>query len=263
MKWLLSLAWVFTPVLVFGAVGFTQDSVWLSHTPVIEGETVSIYAALTNGTQETLRGVAYFRDNGVSIGSLPITLKPGEARIISVPWSPKEGEHALAVEIASSTITLPKNTETTSVVVKERGYTPPAPQGAAAGVAFSDSSSIQARIETLSPAVKGFMQPLFETVDGWRLRGANFLGAHTDSARADVERISAEKKALAEEGTPEAETASRKLTVSYILHTILLYIYEALQTLIAKAGFFYPLVAVLFFLFLWKLVRRVRRPTYD
>jgi hypothetical protein len=70
MKWLVAFLFFVAPVSAFAAVGFAQESVWLSHTPVILGETVSIYAALTNGSAETLTSVAYFRDNGKKIGSL-------------------------------------------------------------------------------------------------------------------------------------------------------------------------------------------------
>lgn len=266
MKLILGALFLLTPLFVFSAVGFTQDSVWLSHTPVIEGETVSIYAALTNGAKENLTGTAYFRDNGVAIGSLSISLSQGEARIISTRWSPKEGKHTLAVEIASSSVSLPKNTQTLTVTVESKEYHPPANVGgvgSAAGVAFSDSSGIQEKIGSISPAAESVTRPIFTTVDGWRLGGANFLATHTDSARAKVESIAAEKKTLAEENTPESQTKSRKLTVSHILYTILLYIYEALQTLVAKAAFFYPLIVVLLFFLLWKIVRRIRRPTRD
>jgi hypothetical protein len=43
----------------------------------------------------------------------------------------------------------------------------------------------------------------------------------------------------------------------------LMYIYSALQLFLAKAGLFFPVVAVLFLLLLYKLYRRFTRPSYN
>lgn len=266
MKWLVAFLFFVAPVSAFAAVGFAQESVWLSHTPVISGETVSIYAALTNGSAETLTSVAYFRDNGKKIGSLPVSLKPGEARIVSISWTPSSGEHALAVELASSSVALAKGTETTNVTVEKPvafgsvilGST----KDAAAAAAYTDSSDIQKQIESLSPAVEHFVEPAFTKIDDWRKSGASFLNIQADAARAKADAYSKQKTEQSGTDTPEGASKGWWLTLSQILYTILLYIYTALQTVLAKAGLFFPILAILFFWLLWKLYKRFTRPKY-
>lgn len=264
MRWLFPILLVFVPLSSFAAVGFAQESVWLSHTPVIAGETVSIYAALTNGGAETLTTTAYFRDNGIRIGSLPVSLQPGEARIVSLSWTPSVGKHSLAVELASSSVQLAKGTQTTTVTVEKPSVFSALSipkDSAVAATAFTDSSGIQAQIAKLSPLLDTYTKPVFSTIDSWRLRGSTLLQAQASSSKEKAQAARDEKVNIAD-GKTDTSYASQKLTFSQILHTLLMYIFSALQFLLAKAAFFFPLLAFVFFLLLWKLYRRYIRPKY-
>ena len=255
------------PSSAFALVGFAQESVWVSRTPVYEGETVLIYAAITNGDEnEKLQGTAHFRDNGELVGSIAVSLTPGEARIISSPWKPAAGEHSLAVEIASSTLPLTTRTETKKItVLKDK----PAPQDtqsnlispAAAG--FTDSTKIVEAIDGISPTVAGIMSPAFEKADSWRESGADFMEAQTIKTQATIETTRARKEVLKSDDSAEAKKESRILAAKQILYTVLIYLYEALHALVAKALLFYPFIFALIIFMLWKFYRRMTRPKYS
>lgn len=261
---------LFFPTLVSAAaIGFSGEPVWISNTPIVEGETVLIHAALTNGSNKTLTGNLVFRDGGIGIGSLPLSLKAEEARVMSVSWSPKAGAHEIAVELANPSDSTAKRTEVLKVTVASKD----AAKSEAAVVAglpnlstdasFTDSQSIQGLIAGVSTQIAEVTAPVFNTVDTWRKSGSNFLSAHSSDAKIKVAEITAKKAALAEKDTPEAKSESRTLTLWQILRTLLLYIYQAFNLLISKAGIFYPVFALAFFFFLWKMWQRMRRPSYD
>lgn len=251
------------------AIGFSGEPVWLSNTPVIEGETVLVHAALTNGAEQPLTGTLIFRADGTSIGSVPINLKAEEARVVSVSWTPKSGTYELAVELANPSVPSAKRTETLKVSVASREATRSAAasalgvQSLSSNPQFTDSSSIQTAIAGVSADVGAVVAPGFIAVDSWRKSGSDFLNTKSAAAKAEVSALSDKKAALKEADTPEAKKESRNLTLWQMVRTLLLYIYQALNLLVSKAGVFYPVVAFGFFFFLWKMWQRFRRPSYD
>ena len=44
--------------------------------------------------------------------------------------------------------------------------------------------------------------------------------------------------------------------------TILAYVFAALKWLLSSAAIFYPVLVVVFFYILWRLYKRMRRPSY-
>ena len=252
-------------------IGFSGEPVWISSTPVIEGDAVLIHAALTNGSSETLTGTLVFRAEGNLIGSVPIELKRNEARVVSVSWAPKAGTYEVAVELTNPSQEAARRTETLKVTVAQKADEKKSVAGAAAAgfaslspdPSFTDSSGIQGAILGVSTDVGEVLAPVFNTVDSWRKDGSEFLAKKSAEAKVEVAAIAAKKKALEDEDTSEAKSESRKLTLWQVLRTLLLYIYQAFNMLISKAGIFYPVVALAFLFFLYKGYQKIRRPSYD
>jgi len=266
MKWAVVSLFFLFPSLTFGAVGFTSDPVWLSRTPAYENEKISVYASLTNSTEEVLRAVAYFRDNGTLIDTLPVSLQPGEARILTISWTPTKGKHTLAVEIASSTIDLPAKTKTTSVSVLAKEEQVPqkgllnGPSQAAAAT-YSDSSIIQGAIGKLSPTVQAYTSPVFGFIDSKRQKFSDFLNDKAEKTRTVLSNASLQKKALEGKSDRESQKASRQYTISQFVNTALLYVFEALALLTSSALLSYGVFVLLVIYVCYKIFRYFR-PAY-
>ena len=266
---LVALAFLLPSGLILAdTTGFAQDSVWVSHLPIVEGETVLIHAALTNGSNKQLTGTLVFKDNSTSIGSVPFVLVSGEARIISLSWKATAGSHSITASITSASNADATQTQSVDVSVDAK----PAPVSpikkglgttSAAAVAFTNASDIENGIGSVSPKAQEISSPLFKTVDSLRKSGAELLASQIESTQAKVADLSAQKEKLSKQNTPEATSEGRKVTAYQVLTTILLYIYEVLLFAISKAAFFYPIFAFLVFFILYKGYQRFRRPTYD
>ena len=62
------------PVLV-SAAGFAKQSLFLSKSPVTEGETVLIHAVVANDTAEKFKGEVQLKSGDTKIGAVPVTLE--------------------------------------------------------------------------------------------------------------------------------------------------------------------------------------------
>lgn len=253
--------------------GFSQDAVWISATPVAEGDTVLIHAALTNGSSNTLTGTLVFRDEGKSIGSVPVSLKSQEARVVSVSWAPKAGVHEIAIELTNPSEEAAKRTETLRVIVASKEVSRSTEAAAAVSLVtlqsdatdatYTDSSSIQGAILGVSSTAGELAGPVFDLVDEWRKDGNEFLAEKSATTKVEVAALSEKKKALADDTSAEGKKERRMTTMWQILKTLLLYVYQGLNMLISKAGIFYPFAALAFFFFIFKLYQRLRKPSYD
>jgi hypothetical protein len=255
-------------VLLADTTGFAPASVWVSHTPIQEGETVQLHAALNNGSDKKLTGSITFKDGSVSLGSVPFSLEAGEARIVSLSWKATAGAHAINAAITGASDSAAADSETVSVSVEPK----PAPKPAtaktssttnAAAVEFSNADSIESTIGTLSPKVQEVTSPAFEKVDDWRKSGATFLGTQATAQEQKISDLSAKKKELAKQNSPDTKNEERKTTAFQVIATILLYVYEILLYIVSKAGIFYPVFAAIILYLLFKGYQRVRRPTRD
>jgi hypothetical protein len=257
------------PLSALADAGFVKDPVWLSHAPVFADEAVLIHAGIINSTGEPLTGTLAFRDNGTTIGTLPVSLQAGEAHVYSLSWKPRAGAHDLAVELANPSQADAKRTEIISVTVKEKASSNATASAASAAgssflsnTTFSDSSDIQRSIESVSPAVAEVVAPAFTAIDAIRKRGSDFLSEQAADAKGKVEGISTQKAELAAQDTDEAKKEDRWLTAWQIFRTFLLYIFSALNLFLSHAGIFYPVFAFLFLFLMWKGYRRFRPARY-
>lgn len=244
------------PALASADVGFARSSLWLSTSDTVEGQSATLYASLSNASEEKLLGSVLFSDDGKEFGKVALALEPGEGRIVSVSWKPDEaGTHSLRAVILSG-----EREEidhiTIAVVVAEK----PEVKGEPAAV-IEGSEEIQKTIADLSPQVSETLNPVFEKLDDLRQSGAVFLDGEIENAKQKFESAKAKKEQGGEGGVLGAsDTEGRKLTVSLIFNAILLYTLSAIRYAVGNAAIFYPLLATAFFIGLYKLVRRLRNP---
>jgi len=248
-------ALLFLIPVVTSAAGFARESLFLSKSPVVEGETVLVHVVLSNDTTEVFRGDMRLRVKENNIGVVSVTLAAGEARALSVSWTPEAGTHTVVAELRTSGGDVVEKEQAT-FVVKET------PKTLVAGTSTTSapvepSTEIQQAIANISPQVAAGAEPLFTTLDSWRQTGADFLDT----------QIAGAKEHLPTGGILGAETAQEAKnnplgSVVTVFQTLYFYILTLLRYLIASAILFYPLLVVLFIWGLWKLYQRMSRPRF-
>ena len=239
------------------ATGFAKESLFLSKTPVTEGETVLIHAVVANDTTTPFSGEVVFKDGVATIGTVRATIAAGGATAVSVSWKPSAGSHAVTAALTLSDGTVLESESSTFVINEKPKATSSAT--ATSPTAVESSAAIQQKINDLSPAVGSVSAPIFSTLDTFRTQATGVLDQGINWAK---------KKSLGK--TPgevlgeatSADSGGIMGTVWLILATIVLYIFSVLRFVVGTAGIFYPVFALLFFYILWRLFRRIRRPQH-
>ena len=238
--------------LAAGAAGFAKESLFLSKSPVTEGETVFIHAIVTNDSSAAFAGEVVFKDGDVRIGAVAVTLPPGGAEATSVSWQPAKGSHSVTAELTAGDGTVVESASAT-FVIEERPEAD-TEEEAAASTSVESSKGIQETIAGISPQAASAAAPVFGTIDSLREKGVRAL--ETGEAWAKT------KAGQGEVAGESSETSGIAGTVMGLVATLLLYLFSALKWLLNNAGIFYPVLAIAFFYFLWRLYKRMRRPRY-
>jgi len=264
--------------------GFVAESVFFSHTPLTEGSNVFIYASVLNTSADAFSGKVVFTDAGVEIGSLAVTLTPGEARIVSISWTPTTGSHAISAMLQSvngtpvaSSGKLAPNAEVT-VSAAPKPNTPPAqPDNAVV-----PSSDIQKAVEYVSPPVAQTLQPAFVTVDKVREGAAaviddqikqtkNSLLKEVQTASTTLSISASSTPSLSGFGETSSSTSgSEPGTSGSFMNTAWVWTLNAYIILLSAVRFgvanpmaFYPVAFALFFWGVYKLYKQMTRPRFD
>jgi hypothetical protein len=249
------------PFFVSADAGFARSSLWLSSQEITEGQSATLYASLSN-TGEKLDGEVSFLDNGTQFGKVSIALAPGEGRIISVSWKPAEGgTHALKAILADAG---GKAIDELSIAVVVQNK-PATEQEAKVAAAIESSDSIQKAIAEYVPQASGIANPVFEKLDSLRGSGTVFLDGQIAEATQKLEETKSKKEVLAKAKvlgaeSDDAKSEDRKLTVTYLLNTLLLYTLSVIRFALSHAAVFYPLIAIIILGGLWKAFQRIRNP---
>lgn len=257
MRKLLFLSALFLLPSLVCAAGFAKQSLFLSESPVTEGDSVEIYAVLSNDAGAAFAGTLVVSDSNSQIGTLPVSIKAGGAQTVSLPWQPLSGSHTVtaALEDAGGA-TVEQETEIFVINPKPVPASVSAP-AVSGPTAVESSAQIQQDISGVSPQAASLSQPLFSTIDS--LRGT--ISTLIDS------QLGIAKNNLANNGGLTLGTSSQTLPNTtgdfwFVLWTLYLYLLTILQFLISNAGIFYPLLVIVFFYLLYRTYRWARRPSY-
>lgn len=273
---LVGAAAALAPLSVY-AIGFApQQSLFLSKNSVTEGDTVIIHTTVNNDGSNAFVGSMKFTDGTNSIGSTAVSLKAGEAGTISISWEPLAGTHQVTAELVSGTGTL-VGTETESFIINQKPQpaTPPIPDTPSNTpiplTPVTSSAGIQNSIANISPAAAHLSAPVFGTIDSGRKAAAGALdGGINWSKNQLVQTKTTTKKpnTSAFKTTADTNTTSNTnqpsilTTLWTICATVILFVLSALRYLVGNAGIFYPFLLIIFFFFLWRLFRGMRRSRY-
>ncbi len=99
----------FLPLVGFAAplsnAGFLQGGIWYSKDPFFAGETVRVYAAIFNSSNEDIAGTVEFLDNKRSLGTSDFFVeRGGKFSQVWVDWSVTEGEHTVEALITKASL---------------------------------------------------------------------------------------------------------------------------------------------------------------
>ena len=246
------------------AAGFANGSLFLSKGSVTEGDTVLIHVVVSNEDPAKFTGTVVLDDAGSSIGTVPVTLAAGEAQTVSISWAPTAGSHTVSAKLTASDGTVvQQESQTFSIAAK------PQPASVFAnsnqGAAVVDSSApIQQSIANVSPQVASAAQPLFTVIDGARSSAADVLDTQLANTKTNLTNTQKPGFVL---GTSTSALSDPTITNPwgtfwFVLYTAYFYVLTILRWLVGNAGVFYPVLAILFLYILWRIFRRIRRPSY-
>ncbi|HVZ76135.1 MAG TPA: Ig-like domain-containing protein [Candidatus Paceibacterota bacterium] len=237
--------------------GFAKESLFLSKTPVTEGDTVLIHTVVSNDTGVNFSGEVIFKNGDAKIGGVAVTIAAGGANAVSVSWKPGAGTHTVTAELDGAD---------GAVVEKESGVfvinpkPQPASQGATEDASVESSQAIQNDIAHYSPTAASIAQPVFSTIDSARNKAADLLDQGTQWASQQ----SGGKSPGQVLGDATTTVSLNPVGTAWkLLASVIYYILTFLRYVVGHAGIFYPVFVILFFYILWRTYKRFRRPRYS
>lgn len=259
------LALLLAPSFALGA-GFAKQSLFLSKSPVTEGEQVLVHAVVQNDAAAAFDGNLVFSvkadDKKTQIGSVAVAIVPGGAQAASVSWKPTAGEHEVVasltqkdgtiVEEESATFSIAK--KPTAAVVRSNPVDDSSP--------VESSDAVEAMIVKFIPPIAGLAEPVFSGIDTFRTKANDLINSGIGWSKNKIGGKSAGEvlgSATAKENTTPKGIIG---TVIFLAAMVSLYILSILKWMVAHTGVFYPAAVILFLFALWKLSAGMRRPRY-
>jgi hypothetical protein len=226
------------------AAGFAKGSLFLSKSPVTEGETVFIHAVVANDSTTAFTGDVIFEEDEKKIGTVAVVIAAGGAETASLSWAPTSGSHPIVAELTAKDGTVvEKLSATFSIAAK-----PEPKESTVTSSIVQPSDNVQEAIAGISPGLASASEPVFEALDGLRQKGAEALDKGIEWAKNSEE---------------SADQSGIGGTVLGVVKTGLTYLMELLRFVIGNAGVFYPAFALAFLYVLWRTYKHFRRPSYE
>ncbi len=232
------------------AAGFAKQSLFLSQSTVLAGQTVFIYAVIEDDSVTSFSGALHFSDETGPIGRVPVYLEPGKATTVSVSWKPGAGSHTVTAALKSPEGDIVESEDATFVVSDAT-----ASREATSSAAFSMSKKVAPRdltatdssapivntISRVSPPLATKSQPYFDSIDN-----------HRKSYVIDlVQKAEEAKKNIATSATAAPSIVN---TVWLMWNTLVLYFCTAFAYLLSSIGVFYPALLFMSVLIIWKIL---------
>lgn len=233
------------------AAGFAKDTLFLSQTPVVEGEAVLIHTVVANESTQPFKGTVVFKDGEEHIGTVGVGIAPGGANTVSVSWKPSAGSHNVTADLTNEDGTVAEEQSATfHIDAKPEQQTQPA-------AAVESSDELQKKLNGISPTAADISAPIFSTLDSARSKAADLLDAGLEWTQ---EKGGGKNPGeVLGEATQDTSAGGIAHTAWTILATVVYYILSLLRFIVGTAGIFYPVFAILFFYTMWRLYKRMRR----
>lgn len=247
------------------AAGFAKDSLFLSKSPVVAGESVRIYAIVANSGTTAFNGSVVLTDGAATISKIAVAMDAGGTQTASALWEPTAGTHTVKAELTAGDGSIVESQSASFTIAAPPPPVSPSNSSQSQSAAVVGSSAdIQKNIANVSPQVAGATAPIFTVIDGARSSAADVIDTQIENTKANLAKTQKPGFVL---GTSTNAFADPKITNPwgsfwFAVYTVYLYILTLLRWLVGSAGIFYPLFALIFFYILWRAYRRIRRPSY-
>ncbi|HYF13189.1 MAG TPA: hypothetical protein VD928_02755 [Candidatus Paceibacterota bacterium] len=244
------------------AANFAKQTLFLSKSPVVEGETVLIHTVVANDAASKFTGEVVFKDGDARIGAVAVTIAASGANTVSLSWKPTAGSHKISADLTSSTGAVVESQSATFTINEKPKPSSAGTTTTKAGV--ESSENIQNSISSYVPSASGYIAPLFSVVDTGRAQAAGLLDSGIEWARQTSSggANSTSGEVLGSSTAPQAGggflESAKKIGASAALP-----VFSMLRSIVGSAGLFYPIFALLFFFILWRIYKRMRRPDYS
>jgi hypothetical protein len=103
---ILILSFIISTPFAFAEVnnGFILDQIWYSSNSPKEGDTINIYSAVWNGSDNSLSVKVEFYDKNVVLGTRDFVVPSKKLQETSVSWKVTGGDHSISAKIISAVI---------------------------------------------------------------------------------------------------------------------------------------------------------------
>jgi len=254
------LFFALAPVLVFGA-GFARQSLFLSKASVTEGESVLIHAPVKNDAA-AWSGEAVFSDDARPIGTVSVSLKAGEARVVSVSWTPETpGTHAISARLSKDGTVADTLSANFTVEAKPKAKEDAEETALGSAAAIQSGAVVKDWLGNISPVLANTLAPVISTVDPLRQSASNLIDGQLAAAKQKLPGNVLGSSTQASSTEP-VSAATLWDSVWGVLWTVYYYLLTVLNFLIVNAALFYPILAFLFLFLLWKLYQRMSGRSY-
>jgi len=159
--------------------GVAPQSVWLSKSRVVAGDSVNIFTVVYNSSNTAITGQVVFSIDDTPVGNKDFALKEGEAQIASQQWIAQEGSHSVSARITNTftadtkkvTVVLNRSSGSIAISVEK----PPPPPSPAVQVLNSVSSAIVTGVASSVPAAMSALTSLYDTTESLRMQAKSAL----------------------------------------------------------------------------------------
>ncbi|KKW19232.1 MAG: hypothetical protein UY63_C0017G0009 [Parcubacteria group bacterium GW2011_GWA2_51_10] len=245
--------------------GFPAQSIWTSQASAVEGETIDVYAAIHNGSAESIKGNVTFSVDGKSIGSKSFEISAGKSELVSIAWKTVAGTHIIRANIESESGVKNDQSGDLSITISNA----PAPTQLEQGAQVVSEAA--AKIASASaPAVASVAQNIIQGAEAFRQSGIAYAQRNMESAEnegvkqddASPDTPAGQKESVATKEVPGSVAGAK--TSGEAQNSV----FAKLSQLAAPAilfsfgnrAIFYPLLSLLALVILFVLGRMVRRP---
>jgi hypothetical protein len=172
-----------------------------------------------------------------------------EGEVVDIRWQPAgAGTYQITAERVDEQGAVVES-ETVTFVID------PLPPPEVRGTSTVESSAeIQESIAGISPQAANIVAPVFDVIDSLRQKGVQALEAGEVWAKNKAGGEVAGENTEEDKGMTGSVIGAVASGLSFVL--------GALKWLLGNAGVFYPVFAISFFYLLWRLFKRMRRPSY-
>jgi len=263
-KYLLIFVFIYgvSATLAFAATapttGLIAGQIWFSKQPLVEGDTVKVYTAIWNQDTNPLQARVEFYDQDVVLGARDVTVPGQTLKDVSVGWQVTSGDHLLSAKILSSSVTVNGKAQTVtldhSTTDVDHEFVPVTVK-APDGVTLPNANIVKNEISTLGAQVNAAIPPSVSSnvnsVDNFRAATYSQIEKSKTDTQNKIKSFNSVPSKGKNLSNPQSGIEKPIAYVKLFLLTLAGFIFGSKIV-------FYSLIALLVFLILRFLYRKIR-----